>query len=528
MPKLNLALITLSVCLCSLTMAQIDHGVKNGETLYNLSKKYNISIQDIVRANPEAKRGLHEGMNIFIPSTYKNADTIAYKLHKVRPLESFYSLKSKYGTGEKELLRLNPTLTEGFRSGSFIKIPLIVEEVEEDFMVINAYDDEIEVRQDGLGFIEKLKSRTSKFSKKESYNIAFLLPLYLDKNDTIEVYQDLDNETEIYKKTHYALDFYSGAKIAIDSLNKAGMNINVHVFDTQNDPNITFDLVTKSAFNDMDLVVGPFYSKNFKIAAELLGRRKTPIIAPLSTKNNLTVNSPNAYQVIPTSERQVTYLSDYISGLYADQCITVVRRNSKEDKQNASWMLSSFDLDTTSNYKEIVVKGAVIDSIHHEIDSMAAKNVFLIPSTEKAFVTDLLTKLNATRDSSLIVFGMADWYKFKELDYTYLMNLDVHIPNSGFLSYQDTLTQYFVKNYQESTRKAPNERFAFAGFDITYYFLSMLNEYGTVSPGVYLEPMNLLNMNFDFNATRRRRDGARNQSVQIIKYDDFKITTVRE
>jgi len=87
---------------------------------------------------------------------------------------------------------------------------------------------------------------------------------------------------------------------------------------------------------------------------------------------------------------------------------------------------------------------------------------------------------------------------------------------------------YFVENFEESTRNAPNERFAFAGFDITYYFLSQLKNQGGISTDMYLEPEQLLNMNFDFNDKRNKRDGSRNQSVQIIQYKEFEIAPIRE
>ena len=508
-----------SICLSFVINAQQTHDVKAGETLYSVSKKYGVTIRDIVKANPITNRGLRDGMNIVIPIIHESIDTIAYVMHKVKPLESFYSIKNKYGTSEEELMAFNPDLAEGFRAGTFIKIP--------QFEEIDATE-ELELKEDEkeTDIIEELKSRKNKFKKKKSYDVAFMLPLYLDKNDTIEVYQNLHEESDIYKKTHYALEFYSGAKIAIDSLNKAGMALNIHVYDTKNDPHETFDLVTKKEFDDMDLVIGPFYSKNFKIAAEILSRRDVPIVAPLSTKGNLLENIPNAFQVIPTQKRQVKYLSDYISEHYAEKCITLVRKNNEEDAKYADWMLSSLELDSVSNYKEILVEGAVIDSIHHELDSMAETNVILIPSAEKDFVTDLLTKLNATRDSSIVVFGMPDWYSFKELDYDYLMNLNVHMPNSGVVSYQDPLTQYFVKHYQETTRNAPNQRFAFSGFDVSYYFLSVLNEYGGISSDMYLEPKDLLNLNFDYNYKRNRKNGSRNQSVQIIKYENLEIIRV--
>lgn len=519
MPSLKLSFLVFAISWWSFSSAQNNHDVKIGETLYSISKKYDISIQDLIKANPEGKRGLHEGMNILIPSLNESSDTITYKLHRVRPLESFYSIQSKYGVTKKELLELNPSLSKGFRSGKQIKIPLIKEE---KALEITTTD---ESEKESI-FFDRLKKRKSKFRKKDRYDIAFLLPLYLDKNDTIEAYQNLEEKSKIYKKTHYALDFYSGAKIAIDSLSKAGMNLNVHVYDTKNDPHATFEIVTQSAFNDMDLVVGPFYSKNFKIAADILGRRSTPIVAPLSSKSTLLDKSPHAFQVIPSQKRQITYLSEYISEHYGSECITIVRRNNEEEQNNANLMLSSLRSDTMFNYKEILVEEAVIDSIHHEIDSMAATNVILIPSSEKAFVTDLLTKLNATRDSSLVIFGMPKWYDFEDLDYTYLMNLDVHIPNSGVISYQDSLTRYFVNKFQESTRSAPNERFAFAGFDITYYFLSQLKDKGEISSYMDLESKNLLNMNFDFNYDKNKRNGSRNQAVQIIQYENFEIIPV--
>ena len=111
-------------------------------------------------------------------------------------------------------------------------------------------------------------------------------------------------------------------------------------------------------------------------------------------------------------------------------------------------MISALDLDSLAAFKEIIVEGNVIDSIHHELDSMVETNVILIPSIEKDFVIDLLTKLNAIRDSNIVVFGMPDWVNFKELNYEYLMNLDVHLPNSGILSYQDSLINISY-HYQE-------------------------------------------------------------------------------
>ena len=108
------------------------------------------------------------------------------------------------------------------------------------------------------------------------------------------------------------------------------------------------------------------------------------------------------------------------------------------------------------------------------------------------------------------------------------MNLNVHMPNSGVLSYNDTLTKYFVENYQEATGSDPSPRFSFSGFDVTFYFLSQLMHYGGVSSELFLEPKDLLNLNFNFNYKRNEDNGSRNQAVQIIKYEDLEIIRVDE
>jgi spore germination protein YaaH len=153
--------VTLLLCLAStlVSQAQETHDVKRGETLYSVSKQYDISISEIVKANPAAKRGLRRGMNIVIPIIHESIDTIVYFMHDVRPLESFYSIKNKFGISEQVLLEFNPFLSEGFRSGMRIKIPQFEDvDVSEEIELIE--EEKVE------DFFEELKGRKNKFKKK--------------------------------------------------------------------------------------------------------------------------------------------------------------------------------------------------------------------------------------------------------------------------------------------------------------------------------------------------------------------------
>lgn len=54
----------------------IDHHVFSGETLYGLSKRYDVAIEDIFKANPELKDGLKTGMSLRIPKNNQSPSVL--------------------------------------------------------------------------------------------------------------------------------------------------------------------------------------------------------------------------------------------------------------------------------------------------------------------------------------------------------------------------------------------------------------------------------------------------------------------
>jgi LysM repeat protein len=85
--------------------------VEPGETIYGLSTRYGISVSDLLELNPELENGLKVGQVINIPY---NPEYIKQKkvdentiTHKVLPGETLYSLSKKYNTTVNELLKYN-------------------------------------------------------------------------------------------------------------------------------------------------------------------------------------------------------------------------------------------------------------------------------------------------------------------------------------------------------------------------------------------------------------------------------------
>lgn len=86
--------------------------VTPGETIYGISTKYKVPITDLLELNPELENGLKVGQIITIPYEFqlnssKSDDKSEYVYHVVEPGETFYSLSRKYGISVSDLLKLN-------------------------------------------------------------------------------------------------------------------------------------------------------------------------------------------------------------------------------------------------------------------------------------------------------------------------------------------------------------------------------------------------------------------------------------
>lgn len=126
------------------------HRIEQGETLYGLSKLYQVSIEEIERLNPEVKEGLKAGYVIGIPVVFKevedqgvaevekqNPDTLSALIvggrYVVQEGEDLYDIAKKFGIDVADFKAINPGLTNEPSAGMTIMVPEI--ENTDDYLV---------------------------------------------------------------------------------------------------------------------------------------------------------------------------------------------------------------------------------------------------------------------------------------------------------------------------------------------------------------------------------------------------------
>ncbi len=110
----------------------IQHKMEAKETLYALSRRYNATVDEIKKANPGVNiNDIGIGQIILVPAkNYKpaaassSAPVSGKKIHKVEPKETLFALSQKYGVTVDELKKANPALNEkGLQVGMELVIP---------------------------------------------------------------------------------------------------------------------------------------------------------------------------------------------------------------------------------------------------------------------------------------------------------------------------------------------------------------------------------------------------------------------
>jgi hypothetical protein len=303
-------------------------------------------------------------------------------------------------------------------------------------------------------------------------NIALLMPYYLPKNDIIFNYEKdtLDISNRYYNKSDPALSFHIGIELAIDSLRRAGNNIFLHTFDTNQDSLTVKKIVYSTKLDEMDIIIGPMYSNLFQMMCKKYGQDPAKIlISPLSRDNKGIINLPAVYQIALTHKVQAEILTEYlIKNKLGEQIIIL---HDEKEEGLATYLKHKF------NQKNKIVESFQITNT--KVDFIRKyfvenQNVILL-SKKKTFISTMLGSIGSI-DSVSTVFSFESIKSYDNLDITNLMELNVHIPNSRSIDlsndYDLSFISLFKKEFETNIGKYSKE-----GYDIIMHFLSNADLY---------------------------------------------------
>jgi ABC-type branched-subunit amino acid transport system substrate-binding protein len=129
--------------------------------------------------------------------------------------------------------------------------------------------------------------------RKNGYNIGVLLPFELQ-----------DKSWQTLRKNQFVTDLYAGLRLAQDSLQRAGQQVQLFAYDTGADTLTLKSVLALPELAGMDMLIGPVYKSGAKLLARYARDHQIICVNPLSQDLDLVANNPYHYLYTPSAATQ--------------------------------------------------------------------------------------------------------------------------------------------------------------------------------------------------------------------------------
>lgn len=556
------------------TISKITHTVVKGETLYGLSKMYNISVEQLVAANPETNNGLKTGQLVVIPqpesikiiqpsandhkpvSSNTNGKMI---YHKIKAGETMYSVSRLYNSTIENILDLNPGISpNNFKYDEVVRVmpnvakPILVEKDVTDFITYevkkgdtfysiahshNVNVDDLIAANPNVKKLKKgnlinipsthkemisvnpseIKPDTQKVlanthkGNTDTINVAMILPFML-KSATPSV--SARNNTE----------FYKGFMLAVDSIRRnTKKHLCVYAYDNENSLNRTDSILSIPSLRRMNMIIAPSETKQLAAVNRFCNNNKIASVNVLSIKDEAYATNPYAFQ----SNIPPTFLSaeifDWFDKKFKGYKAVLLNEESSEKKdiyQDLKEHLSgksgvSFSINMGNDFSYT----ALSDKLNP-----GTKYVIIPSSSSKetlARLMPILKKLKQERiDIDFSLFGYPEYCAYLLEYQTDLHKVDTYIYSRFFYDASNTRTKALESTYHKwygENMRYTVPRMGLLGFDTGYYFLSTLAKGDDPFGNKKLPTYNGIQTSFKFERTSNW-SGFINKELQFIHF----------
>jgi len=518
--------------------------IQKGDTLYSLSKKFNQTVENLKADNPEI--GINNKLAVgTILKVKKQANTQVTEkkknTYKVKASDSEADILLKFDIKKRAFRRLNPHI-RSFRniaSGTIVNLPKNAKQITPVEEVEVATTDGIRQATDYNQIFKEYSIDTTVQSK---IDIALFLPLYAALNDSLNweiSYQDTlkimtrkEPET-VYPKSRDFIRLYQGVLLAVEDLKKQGLEINLHVFDTEKKQSTVRQTLNNLGPLKLDLILGPVYSHTFDLVAEYAQENQIPIISPLSSRNAQLHNNPFVFQLNTSTESLCDNIFNHLMADKENKNIVIVHsKNYKEleeyklvrDIEQQLFENGKYWQYTNLTYSKLSFEDYGNLGLEHLL-SKTQENIIVIPSSKPAVVESFLTNLKILGKSYPIqLIGFPSWQRYSSMDPSNLFELNTLILSPYFIDYESEKVNNFIDRFRYEFSCEPND-YSFRAYDFTLYFSTAIKRFGHrfFDHLNEIKDIELIQSNYSIKSVNAW-GGFENKGLHVINYaPDFKI-----
>lgn len=462
------------------------HIVKKGETLYGLSKTYGVTQEDIIANNPQVRAGLKLGQEIVIPqpSVKESANeqlnmegNVLY--HTIKQGETLYRLSKNYNISIENILKLNPGVSpENFKIGTVIKIVANAPKTEKRETTVTVMESYIAETGDNLKKIAKRTGVDIDDLEDANPNVGkvktgMTIQIPVAKTDSVDVvvsegneyelqHNDSERIKEIYDSIHYLnssksinvalmlpfmlnnsvetkqsklyTEFYKGFLLALKDVNERynDNEINVYTYDTEGTTDKLMSILSIDEVKEMDLIFAPDVLEQLDSISSFSKSNGIYVVNTFSVKDENYDNNPYMFQINIPQDNMYADVCDWISKDFKDYEVVFIHKKGNAKKDIADNLKRYLEQERRT-VKEVEYSSVLTCEELLEVVNVNEKTLFIPTSGTKASLSQMIPALKKLKDENPVmesaVVGYPEWSVYME-DW----KQDFHTINAHFYS----------------------------------------------------------------------------------------------
>ncbi|HAO05983.1 MAG TPA: amino acid ABC transporter substrate-binding protein [Chryseobacterium sp.] len=404
-----------------------EKGLKPGETIIIKKAGTKNSGADIFEENSNPKTKVDSGNEKSSSNTVSSEDD--YVTYTVQQGDTVFSIVNKFGVTIDELIALNPELSKGLKTGMVLKIKKL---------------DPAYVKKNG-----------------DALSVVMMLPFGYSTGET--------------QYRAMALDFLTGAKLAIERNARNGQKLDIKIVDSGNEASFRNSL-TQINPDNTDLIIGPFFKSNVVDVLDFTKNQKIPIVAPFANSPEL-YNYSNLIIVETNDQTYADKIVEEVKSAFSDQKIYVVADSKKE---NANYIKAGLEKTLKNPNITIVNSSADIQLDKNMMTGQSAPVIAILASDSdsagEAFANRVIALSKEVQGVKAFSMHYAPVFEKKvddlsQANLVYLMDRKINTEGS--------FEKEILAAYKNKYCKTP-PKFAIVGFDIVNDMLTRENKKGEI------------------------------------------------
>ncbi len=416
--------------------------------------------------------------------TEAEKDTTKYYYHLVEKGETVYGLTRKYNVSKEEIMAVNPDF-DGSKLlvGEVLIIPKKTNIVNDDQHIfidslanVN-YKDEDSVKVNNTGD-KNACDKESWFTHGKNFEIVLLLPFETGANMRNLYNQATSNRDQrLYLITEKMISFYSGCLMAFEKFKTFDVKINVKVYDIGKDNTAIASLIENGKLGNADIIIGPAFRSQIDYLNTNIKNEKAVVLLPFVDDNEILEKYSRNITLKPSTDMVIDAVAGF-AALNPSGNYLIIQGTTADQIKIASKYHDALvaKLGSEDNVSIIRFGGKDLSGVKNMVKK-DRENYFVLPFNTETSVTNIFLDLFPLKDYEITLIADPVVLDYETIDPSYYSKVKFSYYTGVNVNYSDEETKKLVSDYRDAFLCEPDE-YSFMAYDAVSYFVLKLLRHG--------------------------------------------------